>query len=47
MKCFLMVVTCCFFIAACSHPQTVESPCVDFGRNCHQVPINTWLNEGG
>ena len=36
----------CLLLVGCSHPSSVQSPCHDFGKSCHQVPVNTWFNAG-
>ena len=34
-------------LVGCSHPSSIQSPCHDFGKSCHQVPVNTWFNARG
>ena len=32
-------------LSACSKTPELDAPCPDYGRYCHQVPINAWDNE--
>ncbi|MAR83456.1 MAG: hypothetical protein CMF55_01515 [Legionellales bacterium] len=45
MKKYMMIVLC-LLLVGCSHPSSIQSPCNDFGKRCHQVPVNTWFNDG-
>lgn len=33
-------------LSACSKVPDLDAPCPDYGRHCHQIPINAWDNEG-
>lgn len=33
-------------LGACSKAPDLDAPCPDYGRYCHQVPINAWDNDG-
>lgn len=36
-RCTLLLL---FSLSACSHIKDLDAPCTEFGRYCHQEPIN-------